>query len=746
MHFLLQLEMQSLMEKLSHPATYHILIYIAFGFNLMPVAFHHLFMLIAARETQYWCLAPNGTVAAWQNESIVNATAQDRECYFYDEATLKSRGECSKWMYSLERKNVISEFNLVCKESWLPELATSIYFLGAAAGGLVGLLADDFGRKLLMLICVLASIFLGVGVYFSHIYILFVLFRTIQGFLASGAQVCLMVLMLESIPTRMRNNCASFIGIFWVAGFLVMLLLDFLIQNWKFLELAVALPSVFALAGVWCLPESVSWMVSKFKLKQADQELMKIAKFNKLICDDNPLSTMVTPDNPNDPMTFSIEDLRGGTKLQTPRLRRHKIVMVFVWFCVWFTYFGLTFNPVPVTNNKYYDLIIDLGMDLPFLCIAPFAVITFGSRNTTFVCMIVAAAFNITAALIPDISPVNQETIGWIRYTFVLIGKMVTASVMFMLYRYSAELFHTQQRASSIGGFTSGGAVGAAAAILIHKLVVSSTTVQFQLVYLIYAGLLLVASLLCRCLLPDTNARNNLPETIQDAEFVGAKPRQIRQAKFKGDTSTIEDNDTAYLQEDDGVLSNDNFSFGKRALGSDVGSDIVGLYSIRELGHQAEVGHEIAGPSSRRLENILNYGTPTPGFENPEYGKINYVNPAYATDERLVTGGANYTRIDDIILADTSALQGNVNPNEGRNTEGDSKASKDTVQLNQSADSGFPSSRGHNGTLPSIRVNFDEKGEQDRDRSSIFVATSEQGVGTEYSSIFVDATNEAESV
>jgi hypothetical protein len=61
-----------------------------------------------------------------------------------------------------------------------------------------------------------------------------------------------------------------------------------------------------------------------------------------------------------------------------------------------------------------------------------------------------------------------------------------------------------------------------------------STTVQFQLVYLIYAGLLLVASLLCRCILPDTNARNNLPETIQDAEFVGAKPHQIRRAKFKG--------------------------------------------------------------------------------------------------------------------------------------------------------------------------------------------------------------------
>jgi MFS family permease len=65
----------------------------------------------------------------------------------------------------------------------MPELASSVYFLGAAAGALVGLLADDFGRKLLMLICVLANIFLGVGVYFSNSYILFVVFRTLQGFL-----------------------------------------------------------------------------------------------------------------------------------------------------------------------------------------------------------------------------------------------------------------------------------------------------------------------------------------------------------------------------------------------------------------------------------------------------------------------------------------------------------------------------------------------------------------------------------
>jgi hypothetical protein len=72
-------------------------------------------------------------------------------------------------------------------------------------------------------------------------------------------------------------------------------------------------------------------MVSKFKLKQADQELMKIAKFNQIIEDDKPLSTMVTPDNPNDPMTQSIEELRGGTRLQTPRVKRHKIVMAFMW-------------------------------------------------------------------------------------------------------------------------------------------------------------------------------------------------------------------------------------------------------------------------------------------------------------------------------------------------------------------------------------------------------------------------------
>jgi hypothetical protein len=56
MHLLLQLEMQRLLEKLSHPARYQILIYVVFGLNLMPVAFHHLFMLVAARETLHWCV------------------------------------------------------------------------------------------------------------------------------------------------------------------------------------------------------------------------------------------------------------------------------------------------------------------------------------------------------------------------------------------------------------------------------------------------------------------------------------------------------------------------------------------------------------------------------------------------------------------------------------------------------------------------------------------------------------------
>jgi hypothetical protein len=137
------------------------------------------------------------------------------------------------------------------------------------------------------------------------------------------------------------------------------------------------------------------------------------------------------------------------------------------------------------------------------------------------------------------------------------------------------------------------------------------------------------------------------------------------------------------------------------------------------------------------LENILDYGGPS--FENAEYGKIRYENPAYAADDRLVIGEGNYGRIEDIILEDAHALQrDNPDTHEAQNSDGDSKTSKDTAKLDDSVDSGLSSGREDNGTLRS-RTADEATGTS---RSTIFIDTSERAVGTEQSSIFVDAATE----
>ena len=76
------------------------------------------------------------------------------------------------------------QWDLVCSQAYLTSLATTIYFCGVMVGGLVfGHLADKFGRKPVMLVCLFLPVFVGLGTSFATSYWMFVSLRFIQGIL-----------------------------------------------------------------------------------------------------------------------------------------------------------------------------------------------------------------------------------------------------------------------------------------------------------------------------------------------------------------------------------------------------------------------------------------------------------------------------------------------------------------------------------------------------------------------------------
>ena len=75
------------------------------------------------------------------------------------------------------------QWDLVCVRAYLNELSTTLYMVGSMMGALlITPLSDKFGRRLVLLICLLLQAIIGSCVAFSPTYAVFTILRFIVGF------------------------------------------------------------------------------------------------------------------------------------------------------------------------------------------------------------------------------------------------------------------------------------------------------------------------------------------------------------------------------------------------------------------------------------------------------------------------------------------------------------------------------------------------------------------------------------
>ena len=79
------------------------------------------------------------------------------------------------WEY-IEKKeySVTTQFDLVCEKEWLSSFASSIFFLGWMAGGMVlGWFADNFGRRTVLIPATAFFILIGSVTYLVRTFLCF---------------------------------------------------------------------------------------------------------------------------------------------------------------------------------------------------------------------------------------------------------------------------------------------------------------------------------------------------------------------------------------------------------------------------------------------------------------------------------------------------------------------------------------------------------------------------------------------
>ncbi|XP_003986742.1 solute carrier family 22 member 1 isoform X1 [Felis catus] len=415
------------------------------------------------------------------------------------------------WVYETPGSSIVTEFNLVCDDSWKVDLFQSCVNVGFFLGSLgVGYIADRFGRKLCLLATTLTSAVLGVLTAVAPDYTSLLLFRLLQGLVSKGSWTSGYILITEFMGLGHRRTVAILYQAAFTVGLVLLSGVAYAIPHWRWLQLAISLPIFLFLFYYWCVPESPRWLLSQKRNAQVMKIMGHIARKNgKLPHVD--LKMLSLEEDVTEKLSPSFADL-----FRTPQLRKHTFVLMYLWFTSSVLYQGLIMHVGATGANLYLDFLYSALVEFPAAFIILVTVDRCGLIRPLALSNLVAGAACLAMVFI-------SHDMHWLNITVACVGRMGITIVFQIVCLVNAELYPTFIRNLGVMVCSSlcdlGGIITPFLVFRLMEVWRGSPLILFAILGLVAGGVTL--------LLPETKGVT-LPETIEDAENLGriAKPKE----------------------------------------------------------------------------------------------------------------------------------------------------------------------------------------------------------------------------
>uniref|UniRef100_A0A803J8K1 Solute carrier family 22 (organic cation transporter), member 2 n=1 Tax=Xenopus tropicalis TaxID=8364 RepID=A0A803J8K1_XENTR len=423
------------------------------------------------------------------------------------------------WDYNTTGSSLVTEFNLVCGDSWKLDFFQSCVNIGFFIGGLIsGYIADRFGRKPFLISSILITGIFGILMAFAPNYPLVVTFRFIQGFVSKGCWLSGYILVAEFVGLEHRRT----VGIVYQAAFTVGLLLlsgvAYVLPHWRWLQMTVTIPYFFFLAYYWCVPESPRWLISQNRKAEAKAIIHTIAKKNGKMVPDF-LESLTADEEAGEKQVPSFLDL-----VRTPQIRKHTLILMYIWFTCAVVYQGSIMHMGSTAENIYFDFFISALVEFPSAILIIVTVDRVGRRYPWLVCCIITGITCLITAFIP-------HGYSWLIITLSCVSRMGITVSYEMVCLVNAELYPTFIRNLGIMVCSSMCDLGG---VITPFIVYRLAAIWQELPLIVFAVLATVSGILVY-FLPETKGRA-LPETIEEAENLH---KQVKTTKLA----------TTYLEE-----------------------------------------------------------------------------------------------------------------------------------------------------------------------------------------------------
>ncbi|XP_044527752.1 solute carrier family 22 member 2-like [Gracilinanus agilis] len=410
------------------------------------------------------------------------------------------------WVYDTQGSSIVTEFNLVCDNSWKLDLFQSVVNVGFFFGSMgIGYIADRFGRKLSLLATIFINAVAGVLMALSPSYTWLLIFRLIQGLVSKAGWLISYILITEFVGLRYRRTVGICYQMCFTIGLLVLAGVAYALPSWRWLQLAVSLPYFGFLLYYWCLPESPRWLISQNENEKAMEIIKHIARKNQKSLPTF-LQNLKPDEEDNEKMKPSFIDL-----VRTPQIRKHTLILTYNWFTGSVLYQGLIMHMGLVGGNIYLDFFYSALVEFPAAFIIILTIDRIGRRYPWAASNLVAGAACLISAFIPN-------DLMWLKVAVACLGRMGITMAYEMVCLVNTELYPTFIRNLSVMVCSSMCDIGGMVTpFLVYRL----TEIWHELPLVVFAVVGLIAGVLV-LMLPETKGKA-LPETIEEVENMKSK-------------------------------------------------------------------------------------------------------------------------------------------------------------------------------------------------------------------------------
>ncbi|XP_057384120.1 solute carrier family 22 member 1 isoform X2 [Balaenoptera acutorostrata] len=347
-------------------------------------------------------------------------------------SSLLPLGPCRHgWVYDTPGSSIVTEFNLVCDDSWKVDLFQSCVNVGFFLGSLgIGYIADRFGRKVCLLATTLISAILGVLTAVAPDYTSLLLFRLGQGLVSKGSWTAGYTLITEFVGLGYRRTVAILYQVAFTVGLVLLSGLAYAVPHWRWLQLAVSLPTFLLLLCYWFVPESPRWLLSQKRNTQAVKIMDHIAQKNgKLPPPDLKMLSL------EEDITEKLSPSFAGL-FRTPHLRKHTFILMYLWFTSSVLYQGLIMHMGVTGGNLYLDFFYSALVEFPAAFIILVTIERFGRLYPL-------AGSNLVVGAACFLMIFISHDLHWLNIVVACVGRMGITLAFQMVCLVNAELYPT---------------------------------------------------------------------------------------------------------------------------------------------------------------------------------------------------------------------------------------------------------------------------------------------------------------